>query len=188
MTFIDAASDHPTTVLTGSSICLTTVQSVDLTTGKPSFTLNNAPTGIHLHALSYVTMATDLIATSSGQNGDIDIWDMRVSGGGSVTKVTTTGTKVGIDDTKEASETSHLSHVTNSCYSQSFGFTVSHDSHPGMKLALLCASTGLVQLYDSRQPRTMYACGQTNSTSEGVGAVRSWFRRTSLAPRVKVHL
>ena len=184
-------------MLTGSSLCLATVQTTDITTGKPSFTLNSTPTDTHLqlHGLSYVTMATDLIVTSSGQNGDIDIWDTRVSGGGPVTMVTTTETTAGLCNAATVTVTERdpisqlrlFSREPNPSHSQAFSFSVSHDSHPGMKLALLRASTGVVQLFDSRQPRTMCACSQTNSLSEGGGAARSWFRRTPQAPCVKVY-
>lgn len=186
--FLDAGVDRGSRLLAGSSACLATVELLDIPTGKPCFTLGEALKDTHLHGLSYVTMATDLIVTLSGQYGDVDIWDTRVGGVKPVSGATVDSARRStvVDFSPPPSQAGGaVRHRETRTPSQSFGFAVSRDPYPATKLARLNGTSGAVQLFDCRQPKvTCASC----DTSEGGGAVASRFRRGRPAPCVKVVL
>lgn len=158
-TLIAASSDRPSELLTALSLSLASVQTLDLATTQTIYSLSTAAMDDAVHGLVYIPGTAGLLATCSGDRGEVCVWDPREKELGTIFKM---NLKTG---------------------SESFGFAVSSDAHPHTKLALLCAASGNVLLYDVRQCREPYTMG----VLEGINNIRGWFKKTTRIPCIKVN-
>lgn len=152
MTLMDHTHHHPTSLLAGSSLSLTTAQLVDINTKQLLFEVSDG-THCHLkseaipgsssnevlHNLGFVGSEANVFVTCSGAEGSIRLWDTRES----IKKDGRTGLK----GEESHSKRNYLSpSPSRTCYS----LAVSRQcSSSNAKVAVL-GSDGQLLLYDSR--------------------------------------
>jgi hypothetical protein len=153
VTLIDHTHHHPTSLLAGSSLSLTTTQLIDINTKQILFELSKC-NGTHnsdaipssssdevLCDLSFVGSEAHVFITCSGEEGSIRLWDTRES----VKKDGRTSVE---GEELHSKRNHHSSSPRPSCYSLAVS-QWSSSSSGGAKVAVL-GSDGQLLLYDCR--------------------------------------
>ena len=148
VTLLDHTHHHPTSLLAGSSLSLTTAQLIDIKSKQTLFELSHIKSDASstsnnevLHSLSFVGSEAHVFVTCSGEEGSIRLWDTRES----VKKNDGSTSVNGEENSSKRNYHSSSSH-RQMCYS----LAVSQwGSSSGAKVAIL-GGDGQLLLYDCR--------------------------------------